>query len=103
MRDEPPEIPGAVTQLGVRDLRARLASHIRQAGSGHRITITVDGRPVAELGPIGGSRTADTIDSLIATGLLGAPTRTDRPPPPDPTLMPAGTTSERALLELRGR
>lgn len=103
MRDNPPEIPGEVTQLGIRDLRARLASHVRQAGSGHRIIVTVDGHPVAELGPVGGSRTADTIESLIATGLLSAPTRTDRPIPPDPTPMPAGTTSERALLELRGR
>ena len=93
----------AVSHIGVRELRARLASHLRAAQNGHRVIITVDGTPVAELGPIGGGSRPDSLEALIATGLLEAPRRADRPDSPTPTPLPAGMTSDRALVELRGR
>lgn len=93
----------AVSHIGVRDLRANLASHLRAAQAGHRVIVTVDGTAVAELGPIGGSDRHDSLEALVATGLLEAPRRTDRPAKPSPTPLPAGLTSERALMELRGR
>ena len=96
--------PDAVHHIGARELRANLASHLRAAASGHRVIVTVDGRPVAELGPIGAStRGVDSIEALIATGLLEAPQRTDRPAAPPATPLPAGLTSDRVLTELRGR
>ena len=94
---------GGVTHLGTRELRANLASYVRAAQSGHRIVVTVDGLPVAELGPVGGGAQRGSLDALVATGLLEAPRRTDRPAGPPATPLPAGLTSERALMELRGR
>ena len=41
-----------VDRLGVRELRNQTAATVRRAGGGERILITVDGRPVAQLGPI---------------------------------------------------
>ena len=42
----------AMEQIGARELRANLAAAVRQAGAGERVVITVDGRPVAQLGPL---------------------------------------------------
>jgi prevent-host-death family protein len=42
----------AVTHVGTRELRANLAAHLRAAQAGHRVVVTVDGSPVAELGPV---------------------------------------------------
>ncbi len=89
--------------VGVRELRANLAAHLRAAESGHRVIVTVDGVPAAELGPVGGTGAPDSLEALVATGLLEAPGRTDRPSAVEPTPLPAGMTSERALTELRGR
>src|SRR4051812_40911920 len=36
----------------VRELRANLAAAVRQAEAGHRVIVTVGGRPVAQLGPL---------------------------------------------------
>ena len=99
--EDPP--PDPTTHVGTRDLRANLAAHLRAAQSGHRVIVTVDGVPVAELGPVGGAHTPDSLEALVATGLLEAPGRTDRPDAPSPTPLPAGMSSERALTELRGR
>ena len=92
-----------VAHVGTRELRSNLASFLKSAQAGHRVVITVDGRPVAELGPVGGAATESSLDALVAIGLLEAPRRTDRPGSPVPTPLPAGSTSERALMELRGR
>lgn len=39
-----------------RELRNNVSDVLRRAESGERFTITVDGRPVAELGPVSGGR-----------------------------------------------
>lgn len=39
-----------------RELRNNVSEVLRRAESGERFTITVGGRPVAELGPLSGSR-----------------------------------------------
>src|SRR5436305_12999127 len=38
--------------VNIRELRANLASAVRQAEAGHRVVVTVGGRPVAQLGPL---------------------------------------------------
>jgi len=52
-----------------RELRNNVSDVLRRAESGERFTITVDGRPVAELGPLtrprhlaAGARLADLLD-----------------------------------------
>lgn len=90
-------------RLGIRDVRAGLASLVRRAGSGERIVITVAGRPVAQLGPVEPASAAIGIDDLIARGLLEPARRGDRPADPG-TLIDSWTGGrlDRALREVRG-
>jgi prevent-host-death family protein len=90
-------------RLGIRELRNHTASAVRRAGAGERIIITVDGRPVAQLGPLEPLGPQPTLDDLAARGLVIAPRRHDRPPPPDAGLpVWAGTRLDRVLREVRG-
>lgn len=41
-----------VTSTGLRELRQRASELVRQAEAGEVITVSVNGRPVAELGPV---------------------------------------------------
>ena len=68
--------PGA-PHLGMRELRADLATHIRRAGAGERIVVTVDGVAVAQLSAVEPGRTPD-LDSLAAAGLVRRPLRSDQ-------------------------
>ena len=43
-----------------KELRNNVSEVLRRAEAGEHITVTVSGRPVAQLGPIGGSRWIDT-------------------------------------------
>ncbi len=49
-----------------RELRNNVGEVLRRAEAGERIVVTVDGRPVAELGPVSGSRTVATMRTLSA-------------------------------------
>lgn len=92
-------------RIGVRELRADLASLVRRAAAGERITVTVDGVPAAQLGPlepVGGPGDL-TLDDLIATGLAQPPGRRDRPADAAPEDVPVDTRPDRVLDELRGR
>ena len=100
MSDASPS-PGA-THLGVRDLRADLATHLRRAGAGDRLIITVDGRPAAQLAPISPTGPPD-LDDLAAAGLIRRPSRPDHPTAPDDLpLLPVDLSVEQILAELRG-
>jgi prevent-host-death family protein len=57
-----PEIPQ-------RELRNNVSKVLRAAEAGERYTVTVDGRPVAELGPYRPRQwvSADAVRSLLAT------------------------------------
>ncbi|MCP3856015.1 MAG: type II toxin-antitoxin system prevent-host-death family antitoxin [Actinomycetia bacterium] len=89
-------------RIGIRDLRANLADYVRRAERGERVVVTVDGQPLAELGPVGGSSGAATLDELIANGLVRAPGRSRGATLPDPVEAPADTRPGAALDELRG-
>ena len=98
--DDLPEL----ARIGVRDLRNHVAAALRRAESGERIVVTVDGRPVAQLGPLQPGLGAPTLADLAGTGLLEPP-RADRagmtdPEPEDP---PVDARVDRILDELRGR
>jgi prevent-host-death family protein len=39
------------TEVGVRELKARLSEHLRRAQAGERLVVTDRGKPIATLGP----------------------------------------------------
>jgi prevent-host-death family protein len=53
-----------VTTIPQRELRNNVSDVLRRAESGERFTITVAGRPVAELGPPGGRDRVATLADL---------------------------------------
>src|SRR4051794_20182285 len=67
--------------VGIRDLRNQTASAVRRAGAGERTVITVDGRPVAQWGPLEATDDQPTLADLAARGWLMLPRRPDRPAP----------------------
>jgi prevent-host-death family protein len=89
-------------RLGIRDLRNQTAAAIRRAGSGERIVITVDGRPVAQLGPLDPLDGEPTLEDLAARGLVTLPRRPDRPAPSVTVGVWAGVRLDRLLREVRG-
>lgn len=91
-----------VNRVGIRELRNQVAAVVRQAGAGERIVITVDGRPVAQLGPLE-PRGAPTLDDLAAAGLIRLPHRAHRPPPPASGGVPIDVRVEAVLADLRGQ
>ena len=91
-------------QIGIRELRGQVATIVRRAGAGDVVVITVDGKPVAQLGPLDPSLAGITLELLAAAGLLSAPRRPDRPTEPPPaTDPPVDARLDRVLEELRGR
>ena len=88
-------------RIGVRELRTQVAALVRRAGAGEHIVITVDGRPVAQLGP-GTPVAGPTLDDLIAAGLARPPRRDDRPAAPEPVDPPIDARSGTVIDSLRG-
>jgi len=88
--------------LGMRELRADLATHLRRAGAGQRVVDSVGGRAVAQLGPIEAEQGQTVLADLITAGAVLAPRRADasRPAPAVPVW--SGVRLDRALKELRG-
>jgi prevent-host-death family protein len=89
-----------VEQVGVRELRANLAAAVRQAGAGERVVITIDGRPVAQLGPLEPAGTP-SLEELAAAGLLEPPRR-PQPGPPEGIDTAVDVRLDRILDEVRG-
>jgi prevent-host-death family protein len=90
-----------VERLGVRELRNQTAAAVRRAGAGERIVITVDGRPVAQLGPIDPGPAEPRLEDLAARGLLQLPRRIDRQAPADAVVVWAGFRLDRLLRDIR--
>ncbi len=87
-------------QIGARELRTNLAAAVRQAGAGQRVVITIDGRPVAQLGPLEPTG-APTLDDLIASGHVRAARRAPSEPP-DAEDAPVDARSDWILDDIRG-
>jgi prevent-host-death family protein len=90
-----------VEQVGTRELRANLAAALRQAAAGERVIITIDGRPVAQLGPLEPAG-APTLHELAATGLVEPPRRADRRDSPAALDPAVDVRLDRVLSEVRG-
>lgn len=56
-----------MTTIAQRDLRNDVAAILRRAQAGERFTVTVNGRPVAALGPLPSSEPRRSFAELIAT------------------------------------
>jgi prevent-host-death family protein len=91
-----------LARIGVRELRNSVAAVVRRAASGERLVVTVDGRPVAQLGPLEPDRRGVTVWDLAAAGLLEPPRRPDRPAAPPPLPVPADVRVDRLLEQVRG-
>ena len=89
-------------RVGIRELRNAVAAVVRRASGGERLLITVDGRPVAQLGPLEPDRAGVTLWDMAAAGLVEPPRRPDRPPSPDPLPVPADVRVDRLLEQVRG-
>lgn len=90
-------------RIGIRELRNNSAAVIRRAGAGERIIVTVDGRPVAQLGPLESGAEGLTIDDLAARGLIEPARRSDRPGPSMVMPVWAGARIDQMVREIRGR
>lgn len=86
--------------MPVRAFRQDLAALLRRAATGDQLVVTVDGRPLAAVGPLGGAE--PSLDALIASGQLIAPRRRDAGTF-DPQSIWAGTRLDQAFAEIRGR
>ncbi|MBK5221336.1 MAG: type II toxin-antitoxin system prevent-host-death family antitoxin [Acidimicrobiia bacterium] len=91
----------ALDRVGVRELRNNVAAVVRRAGRGERVIVTVDGVPVAQLGPLV-PVTGPTLDDLVASGLARPPHRADRPAAPEPVDPPVDARTSSVLHALRG-
>jgi prevent-host-death family protein len=90
-------------RLGIRELRNNTTAAVRRAGAGERIVITVDGRPVAQLGPLEPVGGPLTLEDLAARGLLVPARRTERGDPSVLAPLWVGARLDRVLSEVRGR
>ncbi len=86
----------------MRELRNNVAAVLRRAAAGERITVTVDGVPVAQVGPLEPGA-QPSLDDLVATGLVAAPARPGAAPPePSPLDVPVDIRIDDVLDDLRG-
>lgn len=89
-------------RVGIRELRNSVAAVVRRAAAGERLVVTVDGQPVAQLGPLEPDRAGLTVWDLAAAGLVEPPRRPDRPEAPPPLPVPADVRVDRLLEQVRG-
>lgn len=87
----------------MRQLRQGVAAAVRRAGAGERIVVTVDGTPVAQLGPLEPTDAVLTVEDLAARGQLVLARRDDRPAPEFSMPLWAGTRVDLLVREIRGR
>ncbi len=93
---------GPVAIIGVRELRNQVAAVVRRAAAGERIIVSVDGRPMAQLGPLSAPG-PPTLADLAAQGLAEPPRIARAAAVPDPEDLAVDVRLDRIIEELRGR
>ena len=98
--------------IGIRDLRADLAAHIRRAAGGEPTVVSVGGRPAAALVPLSAldhetamsdeGATATHLSSLMSSGALIPPRRADGKIPDRYITVWGNARLDRLLREIRG-
>jgi len=97
---QPDSLP-VMAMVGIRELRASLATYLRRAASGERIIVTTAGAPAAQLGPLTGDDSGQSLADLVALGRVEPPRRRGDFVPAEPLTLYAGTRIDRALAEVR--
>ena len=87
--------------IGVRDLRAELATHLKRAEAGDRLIVTVDGRPIAQIGPLE-PEGEPSLEDLVALGLVKRPKNINQPQRAQLSQIPIDVSADRIIQELRG-
>lgn len=100
--DHLPELPDGLATIGVRELRSQVAAVVRRAAGGERIVVTVDGRPMAQLGPLTPAGAPQLAD-LAAAGLVEPPRAPAPAAPPEAEDLPVDVRLDRVIEDLRGR
>ncbi|MEL6982783.1 MAG: type II toxin-antitoxin system prevent-host-death family antitoxin [Actinomycetota bacterium] len=98
----PPIDTAGLDRVGIRQLRNSVSGLVKRAAAGERIVITVDGRPMAQLGPLGAGADA-TLDDMAAAGLIEPPRQPGPSEMPPPLAIPADVRLDRLLDQIRGR
>jgi prevent-host-death family protein len=62
-------------EIGVRELKLSLSQTLRAVARGQQVRVTLRGRPLADIVPVGASVADDRLRGLVAQGRLVAPTR----------------------------
>jgi prevent-host-death family protein len=95
----------ATRSIGIRELRADLAAHVRRAANGEPTLVSVQGRPAAVLAPLAQRDDGPAgahLSTLFASGGLVPPRRVDGRLP-DRTVPAWGNVRlDRLLREIRG-
>ena len=60
-------------EIGVRELKANLSSTLRRVEDGEQIKVTVRGRHVADIVPVGSPRGSEHMRRLVAEGKVTPP------------------------------
>lgn len=95
--------PARRPEVGIRALREQAATFVKRAQSGDSVVITVNGEPVAELGPVGANgATSTTLSDLVTRGALVAARRKDAYRIPNPIAVHSGARIDQMLREVRG-
>lgn len=96
----------AVHMIGIRQLRADLAAHVRRAQGGETTVISIGGAPAAALAPLAGNDDPPghgaQMSSLIASGAVIAPRRSDGRTAAGTVSTWANVRLDRLLREIRG-
>ena len=88
-------------EIGIRQMRAEAAVTVRRASAGEHLVVTIDGRPVASLGPLSGVDGQVRLADLVAQGLVIAPRRQGEWIPRDPIPVWSEVRIDRLLREVR--
>jgi antitoxin (DNA-binding transcriptional repressor) of toxin-antitoxin stability system len=91
--------------IGIRQLRADLAAHVRRAAGGETTVISIAGAPLAALGPLTTSDEPSNVarlSSLVASGGVIAPRRSDGRTADGTVTTWANVRLDRLLREIRG-
>lgn len=90
-------------RIALRELRNHASRVVRRARAGERLVITVDGIPMAEIGPLSAAGRTASLDELLATGAVLPARARSAPTSARPVRAPADLSSADVLRELRAR
>ncbi|MCB1255619.1 MAG: hypothetical protein KDB26_00840 [Microthrixaceae bacterium] len=90
-------------QVGIRDLRQSITAMVRSAGAGNKVQITIDGHPVAQLGPIENDEPTASLQDLADRGELVLAPDPARPKAAAKVELWHGARIDHLIREVRGR